>query len=301
MIVVFGSMNADLVFRVPSLPRPGESVLAPAYDVIPGGKGGNQAAAAARAGAETRMVGRVGNDEFGPLLMESLGRAGVDTSAVRPCEARTGCAAITVDPQAENQIAIACGANLEARAAHVPDDWLSPRTILMLQMEVPPEENWILADRARKAGGRVILNAAPAEPLGGAVFELIDVLIVNEIEAVTIAGAEGLPAGEATDAARALAERFGIACVVTLGAKGAAGFAGVREHFAAPLSVVPVDTTGAGDAFCGVFAASLDAGMDFDDALRRAGIGGALACTRTGAQTGMPDAPEIDAHFGTVR
>lgn len=297
MIVVFGSMNADLVFRVPSLPRAGETVMAPAYEVIPGGKGGNQAAAAARAGAEVRMAGQVGDDAFGRLLVSSLEGAGVDVSAVVAGTTRTGCAAICVDPQAENQIAVAGGANLEARSADVPDGWLSPKTILMMQMEVTPDENWALAARARKAGARVILNAAPATTLDGAAFGLLDVLIVNEIEAITVAGAAGVANHEPDGAAQALAERFGIACIVTLGGRGAAGFEGGRRHFADPLPVVPVDSTGAGDAFCGVFAASLDAGMGFDEALRRAGVGGALACTRVGAQTGMPAAAEIDARF----
>jgi ribokinase len=299
MIIVFGSLNADLVFRVPSLPRPGETVQTRAYEVIPGGKGGNQAVAAARAGARTRMVGCLGEDEFGRRLLESLSGAGVDTSAVTLRGERTGCAAICVDTGGENQIAVAGGANLEARAADVPEDWLTPDTIVMMQMEVTPEENWALAARAKEKGARVILNAAPAATLPESVFGQLDGLIVNELEATLVAGAAGLPDNDPQQAARALSDTFDLDCVVTLGSKGAAGFSRGQSYFTPPLPITPIDTTGAGDAFCGVFAASLDSGMNFDDALRRAGIGGSLACTRTGAQTGMPDAGAIDALFDT--
>jgi ribokinase len=297
MIVVFGSLNADLVFRVPSLPVAGETVLTRAYTVVPGGKGGNQAVAAARAGAATRMAGCVGEDDFGQLLLASLNRVGVDTSAVARTGTFSGCAAISVDPGGENQIAVAAGANLEARAANVPEDWLTPDTTLMLQMEVAPEENWALATRARERGARVILNAAPAAALPESVLRLLDVLIVNELEACVVARAAGLAHDDPQRAARSMAQAYALDCVVTLGGEGAAGFSRGKCYVAPPHPITPLDTTGAGDAFCGVFAASLDNGMDFDDALRRAGIGGALACTRAGAQTGMADATEIDALF----
>lgn len=297
MIVVFGSLNADLVFRVPSLPRPGETVLAPAYTVIAGGKGANQAYAAARAGAPTRMVGCVGDDEFGRVLLSSLTGAGVDTEGVLPCQQRTGCAAIAVDSRGENQIAVAAGANLEARAAQVPDDWLTPATILVLQMEVPAAENWALIARAKQAGARVLLNVAPAMPVPPSVLEFVDVLIVNQTEAMVVAEAAGVPETDPIRAVRSLARGFGMATVVTLGAEGAFACDGDAEWEVPPLKVSPVDTTGAGDTFCGVLAASLDAGLAFTEALRRAGIAGALACTRAGAQTAMPGATDIEARL----
>jgi len=297
MIVVFGSLNADLVFRTPVLPGPGETVLTPEYAVIPGGKGANQAFAAARAGARTRMVGCVGGDDFGNVLLASLAGAGVDTTAILRITGRTGCAAIAVDAKGENQIVVAGGANLTARAAQVPDEWLGARTILMLQMEVLPEENWALAARAREAGGRILLNAAPAAPVPATAFELIDTLVVNESEATIVADAAGIREADPVMAARNIARRYGLDCVVTLGAAGAVAFSDDGAVMVPPLKVTPVDTTGAGDTFCGVLAASLDAGMEFADALRRAGVGGALACTRPGAQTGMPTGAEIDANI----
>ncbi len=297
MIVVFGSLNADLVFRVPSLPRPGETVLAPAYAVVPGCKGANQAYAAARADAPTRMAGCVGNDEFGRVLLSSLSSAGVDTAGVLRCEQRTGCAAIAVDSRGENQIAVAAGANREARATQVPNDWLTPDTVLVLQMEVPAVENWALIARAKQAGGRVVLNVAPAAPVPPSVLEFVDVLIVNQTEAMVVAEAAGVPETDPIRAIRSLARGFGMTTVVTLGADGAFACAGDEEWEVPPLKVSPVDTTGAGDAFCGVLAAALDAGLAFTEALRRAGTAGALACTRAGAQTAMPDAADIEARL----
>lgn len=297
MIVVFGSLNADLVFRVPSLPRPGETVLAPAYTIIAGGKGANQAYAAARAGAPTHMAGCVGDDEFGRVLLSSLTGAGVDTGGVLRCQQRSGCAAIAVDSRGENQIAVAAGANQEARAAQVPDDWLTPATVLVLQMEVPAAENWALIARAKQAGARILLNVAPAMPVPPSVLEFVDVLIVNQTEAMVVAEAAGVPETDPIRAVRSLARGFGMATVVTLGAEGAFACVGEEEWEVPPLKVSPVDTTGAGDAFCGVLAASLDAGLTFTEALRRAGIAGALACTRAGAQTAMPGAADIEARL----
>ncbi|MBE0529773.1 MAG: ribokinase [Rhodospirillales bacterium] len=297
MIVVFGSLNADLVFPVPSLPRPGETVLAPAYSVVAGGKGANQAYAAARAGAPTRMAGCIGDDEFGRVLLSSLSGAGVDTEGVLRCEQRTGCAAIAVDAAGENQIAVAAGANLEARAAQVPDDWLTPKTVLVLQMEVPAAENWTLIARAKQAGARVLLNVAPAAPVPPSVLEFVDVLIVNQTEAMVVAEAAGVPETDPIRAVRSLARGFKMTTVVTLGAKGAFACVGDDEWDVPPLKVSPIDTTGAGDAFCGVLAASLDAGLAFTEALRRAGTAGALACTRAGAQTAMADAADIATHL----
>jgi ribokinase len=294
MIVVFGSLNADLVFRVKTSPRPGETVLTSTYDVIPGGKGGNQAFAAARAGADVRLVGCVGEDGFGRILLASLASAGVDVAGVRTCDVPTGCAAITVDAGGENMITVAGGANFMARADDVTEAWIAEASAVMLQMEVTLEENWSLAARARRSGRRIILNAAPAMPVPSEILPDLDILIVNEIEARTVAQSTGVSASSPVAAASELSRRFGFTCVVTLGAKGAFAFSGDDAWHAVPPAVDAVDTTGAGDAFCGVLAASIDQGMDLPDSLRRAVVGGSLACTRKGAQTGMPQPGEID-------
>jgi ribokinase len=287
----------DIVVRVPDLPRPGQTVLAPTYATAAGGKGANQAVAAARAGARVRMAGRVGRDAYGDALLEGLAAAGVDATAVTPCDRPTGLALIAVDDRGENQIVVASGANLAATAAQVPEDWLGPGTTVLLQLEVPYAENWSLARRARAAGARVILNAAPAGPVPDGVC---DVLIVNEIEAVGVARAAGLALQGHAAAARALAARAGWTVVVTLGSKGVAAYRGAESWSIATLPVVPVDTTGAGDAFVGAFAAGLDAGLDIPDSLRRGAVAGALACLVVGAQPSLPTAAAITARLAEL-
>lgn len=299
MIVVFGSLNADFVFPVPALPREGETVACEAVLLMPGGKGANQAAAAARAGAEVRLAGCVGGDSFGDLLIGSLEEAGVGLDALERVSVSTGCAAVIVDAEGRNQIAVASGANLEAKAIQVKDGDLGPGTIVLLQNEVRPEENRDLARRARAAGARVLFNAAPAGILDADLLRSVDCLLVNEIEATNAAKAAGLNASGPVEEARALAGAFAIGCVVTMGSGGAyASLPGGEwprgEWQVDALPVEPVDTTGAGDAFVGVFAASLDAGLDAAEALHRASVAGSLACLTEGAQPSMPSAADID-------
>jgi ribokinase len=162
MILVFGSINIDLVFALPSLPRPGETVLGNGYRSVPGGKGANQAVAASRDGAKVSMVGRVGRDGFGEMMRASLREAGVDVSGVLDSDGPTGCAAVCVDGEGRNLIAVAGGANLLARAANIPEALLTPETTLLLQLEVPVPEVQAAARRAKAKGARVILNLGPA-------------------------------------------------------------------------------------------------------------------------------------------
>ena len=172
MIVVFGSMNADLLFNVDALPRAGETVLCPGYRAVAGGKGLNQAVAAARANtdpaASVQMVGRVGPDGFAPLALQALKDAGVGTEAITESTLPTGCAAVIVDRAGENQITVASGANTDLPPEALPEEWLGPETVLVLQMEVPLESNWAVARRAKARGARVVLNLAPAKPVPAA-------------------------------------------------------------------------------------------------------------------------------------
>ena len=294
MIVVFGSLNADLVFPVSALPREGETVACEAVLLMPGGKGANQAVAAARAGAEVRMAGCVGGDSFGDLLVGSLEEAGVGLDALERVAAPTGCAAVIVDSEGRNQIAIAGGANLEAKASQVEDGVLGAGTTVLVQNEVRPEENRELARRAGAAGARVIFNAAPAGPLDADMLRSVDYLLVNEIEASKAAKAAGLGAAGPIGEARALARAFRMGCVVTMGGGGAYASLSGGEWQVDALPVEPVDTTGAGDAFAGVFAASLDAGLDAAAALHRASVAGSLACLTEGAQPSLPSAADIE-------
>jgi ribokinase len=300
MITVFGSINADLLFRVETLPRPGETVLCPGYVVAPGGKGANQAVAAARAGAGVRFFGGVGDDDYGRTMRDNLAREGIDVAGVVPTDAPTGIAVIAVDDRAENQIIVASGAHAKSRAALVPDAALGAGEHLLLQMEVPPAESAALARRARARGARPVLNLAPAgltgiTALGRDAIDQLAVLVVNETEAAQMAGFLGLSGSEPAATARALAAGRDLTVVVTLGGAGALMVAGGALWSIGVLAIEPIDTTGAGDAFVGGFAAALDRGLAAPDALRHGSATAALACTKLGAQAALPYAAEIDA------
>jgi ribokinase len=295
MILVFGSLNADLVFQVRALPRPGETVLCPGYALAAGGKGANQAAAAAKAGAPVRMIGHLGRDSFGDLLRQGLVQAGVDCAGVAIAEAATGVAVIGVEPGGENQIMVGSGANLATRADQVVDADLGPDVTVLCQNEVAPEATFALLERAAARAARTILNLAPAAPLPASVLDAIDVLVVNEVEATMAAGDHD--GGDLRALAQGLASRHDLTCVVTLGAAGAIARGPAGGWRIGPLAVEPVDTTGAGDAFVGVLAAALDQGRELPEALRRASVAAGLACTRLGAQTSQQLAAEIEARL----
>lgn len=285
MIVVFGSINLDLVARVSRMPQPGETLAGSAFAMFPGGKGANQALAARRAGAQVAMYGAVGRDAFAEPALASLAAAGVALDGVARVDAPTGVALIHVDARGENAITVVAGANGEAAAARVPAAAMPASTTLLMQLEVPLAEVGAVAAAATAA--RVVLNAAPAQPLPAALLDLLDVLVVNEHEAAAIGAALGLPAS-AEGFADALRERHGCAVVVTQGAAGALASTaeGVYRVPAPPTEVV--DTTGAGDAFCGALAAALDRGSAWPRALAEAIAAGSLACRRAGAQPSLP-------------
>ena len=291
MLLVFGSLNADLVFQVEALPRPGETVLCPGYQLAAGGKGANQAAAAAKAGAVVHLVGHVGGDSFGQFLREVLAAAGVDGAKLATSAQSTGIAAIAVDRLAENQIVVASGANLDSHAGQVEDRELAPGMTVLCQNEIRPEATFTLLERAKVRGARTILNLAPASEVPARVLDRLDLLVVNEIEAARAAAARGDPAVLARD----LALRHGLTCVVTLGGRGALAIGPDGGWRVEALAIEAVDTTGAGDAFTGVLAAALDQGQSLPDALRRASVAAGLACTRIGAQTSQPTVAAIEA------
>ncbi|HWA50136.1 MAG TPA: PfkB family carbohydrate kinase [Dongiaceae bacterium] len=295
MIVVFGSLNVDLTVPVTHLPEPGETVLGPGYQIVPGGKGANQALAAARAGAKVAMVGRVGRDSFADVALSELRAGGVDISRVERDEHSTGCALIAVDTKGQNQIVLATGANAAALERQVPDEWLTPETLVVMQMEVWPAQNWALVARATARGARVLLNAAPAGPIQGIALASLHWLIVNETEAVAVAAGLGLGRLEARAAASAIASAADITCIVTLGGEGALAFTREASWQIKALPISPVDTTAAGDAFVGAFAAAIDAGAALPDALQTASIAGGLACLNRGAQPSLPLKTAIDA------
>ncbi len=296
MLLVFGSLNADMLFKVETLPRPGETVLCPGYELAAGGKGANQAAAAAKAGAKVRMIGHLGSDSFGEFARATLVAAGVDCSGVATSDKATAIAVIGVDRRAENQIIVASGANLDTDADQVGDAELRPDVTVLCQNEIRPEATFALLERAKARGARAMLNLAPAATVPGRVLDVLNILAVNEIEAAMAAGARGDPA----DLARDLARAHGLTCVVTLGAEGALAIGPAGGYRIGALAVEPVDTTGAGDAFVGVLAAGLDQGLALPAALRRASVAASLACTQVGAQTSQPDAAAIEARLADL-
>ena len=301
MIVVFGSFNVDVVMSVERLPKPGETVIDGDYFLVPGGKGANQACAAARAakGSTSRvaMVGTVGEDDWGAFALTELAAAGVDLDAVGRSVRRTGCAVICVDAAGENSIAVANGANLDAVAAAVPDHLLGPGTWVVLQMEVPPEQNWELIARARRRGAKVLLNVAPAAQVPAEMLGAADILVFNEIEALMVAQGAGLAIEDPVEIAGHFRDAYGITCIATLGPAGSVAFAPDEAWRADALAVKPIDTTGAGDTFVGILAAALDAGTALSDALQRATVGAGICCETRGAQSSFPWADDIDARM----
>ena len=298
MIVVFGSLNVDLVTPVERLPGPGETVIGPAYDIHPGGKGANQALAARRAGAEVVLVGAVGRDAFAEIALSLLAEDGVDISLVARVEAPTGAAFIAVDAAGSNQIVVAAGANALARVDALAGLSLGEDDILLLQREIPESQCLAAARLMKRAGGRVILNLAPAGIPADDLLGCLDILIVNEHEALILAQSLGWPEREPDEIARRCDAQRGIACIVTLGAGGAIGWYGGVCRRRTPPRVAVVDTVGAGDSFAGAFAAALSVGYGFSAALQRGLAAGSLACTVAGAQPSAPRRAAIEALVG---
>jgi len=287
---VLGSINLDRVFRTGRLPLAGETIAAESLEDHPGGKGANQAIASARLGVATRLVGAVGEDAAGAFLLAHLAAAGVDVSGVaRRAGAPTGQAAIFVSPSGENMIVVAGGANATVTGLDMGAEASAPGRVRLAQLETPVDaiEAFFEAGRGAGAGALTMLNAAPAAPEGRRLFEAVDILIINETELAAYAGL-GASEDRVAKAARTLISRSGQSVIVTLGAKGAMA---VDRDGAFPVEGRParvVDTTGAGDAFCGVLAASLSEGTPLKDALHLANIAGALSTERAGASV-SPD------------
>lgn len=297
MLTVFGSIIIDNIFSVPSLPRPGETVLADDLIIGPGGKGANQAVAAAKSGGTVAMVGSVGEDASARLSMAAFEAAGVDTSGVQTVKGPSGSAAVLVDAQGANAISVAPAANHKTRAAQMTEALWQQTTTLVMQMEIPFGEIEAAIFEARARGVRSVLNLAPAAPLGMDALKALDVLIANEVELEMLAEYLDLGGGSHEDLATSAAKALGHLVVVTLGAGGALLTSGADVCQAPALGITPVDTTGAGDAFCGVFAAALDAGLTSQEALIRGCVAGSLACLKTGAQESLPTAEEIEKHL----
>jgi ribokinase len=296
MLLVFGSINVDMAFDAEVLPQAGETVMGNGYRISPGGKGANQAHAARLDGSATTLVGAVGNDAMAEMALQALTTAKVDLSHIQRLNGQTGCAAIVVDGQGENQIVVAPGVNLAARADHVSEDVLAKANVLLLQMETDYSQNTALALRARQLGCPVVLNNAPAKPLGVDLLQALDVLIVNQSELTMTTQILGIRASDPGVLVQTLAQRFSFNVVLTLGGQGLIACQPGQLPLMLPALIVPVvDTTGAGDTFSGVFAAALVRHQSFEQALMRGLVAAGLSCMRPGAQLGQPNFKDIDA------
>ena len=285
MILVAGSANLDFVVRANHIPAPGETVLGFDFKTFPGGKGANQAVACARAGgASTQMLLGLGADAFAEPLEGSLNEAGVQLHVKRVAGQPTGTAFICVSDDGENAITVAPGANNALTAQDLPS--LAGVSHLLLQLETPLATVIAYAKAAKAQGVAVALNAAPAQPLPADLLSAIDILMVNEGELAAISNHNG----NVTECL----ERIDVPCVVvTLGSQGALARTDGQIFKQSAFPVTPVDTTGAGDTFCGVFVAALSQGQSVPMAMRVACAAGALACTRPGAQSSIPTQPEL--------
>lgn len=278
-MVVVGSVNVDLVVQVPTLPAAGETVIGGTFSHTPGGKGGNQAVAAARLGARTWFVGLVGDDDLGAEARRDLEKAGVDVSHLGTADAPTGVAAILVDDNGENLIAVASGANGLLNAALVRTAFEripAERAVVLANLEIPDQAVAAASEEAAARGWPFVLNAAPARPVPTSVLGRCDLVMANEAEAEVI-----------DEAARTV--------VVTRGPQGAEiRRAGRDAHHQEAFPVEAVDTTGAGDAFVATVAWALADGRDLEDAVRLAAAAGALACRKVGARAALPDRGELE-------
>lgn len=297
-VVVLGSINTDLVVRAPHFPRPGETLHGSDFAVIGGGKGANQATAAARLGAPVQFIGAVGADDFGTRRIEEMAAAGIDVTAIkRIADSPTGVALITVNAHGENTIIVAAGANWRVTADDISGMMLAMAAggVLVAQLELPLETTAAGLARAREAGLTTLLNTAPYKAEARSLLRHVDILVANEVEAGDLAEwASAVTEENASDVAARLRARGPQTVIVTLGAAGVIVATGAQVTLIPAPRVHVVDTTGAGDCFTGAFAAALVAGEAIDEAAQRAVAAASYSTTIFGATTGMPTTDQLE-------
>jgi len=296
-ITVVGCLNMDLIVRTPHIPSPGATIIGSGFQAAPGGRGANQAVAAASLGAQVSMVGRVGKDEFAAALLENLTLANVNSRfVVQDPVAPTGVALIEVDDRGENSIVVASGANMRLTSLDVvaAQEAISAADLLLLQLEIPLKVVLKAAVLAKRKKVTVVLNPAPARKLTSELLNLVDILIPNETETALLTG---LPVGsqyEIKVAASSLLTSGIKTVILTLGEKGALLTQEGKSEIFPAFQIKPVDTTAAGDAFIGGFAVALAEGKSMTEAIRWGNAAGALATTRLGAQPSLPMRQDVE-------
>jgi len=297
-VLVVGSINVDVTAFAPRAPQPGETLTGDSFELQLGGKGANQAVAAARAGATTHMVGCVGDDAFAGLVTSSLGAAGVDLEHVRTVPGHTGVAHIRVVERGENDIVVIPEANAALDAAQLERAFAAlagTARVMLTQLETPFAMTLVAARLARDAGITVILDPAPAVPLDHAIWPLVDLVKPNETEASLLTGIRVDSRESAERAGRWFVDRGAGAALITMGGEGSVLVTAASVSHHESLRVDVVDTTAAGDAFAGHLAASIARGLPLEQAIRRAGAAGAITVTRRGSSSSVPTASEVDA------
>ena len=301
-LVVVGSLNMDLVVRVVAHPKPGETVLGSDYETHPGGKGANQAVAAARMGAKVRMVGRVGTDEFGHKLRQGLEREGINAHATLPIQAPTGVALIALDQAGQNTIIVSPGANSRLRPENLRPAEFDGAKVVALQLEIPLQTVKRAAELAREVGAMVVLNAAPApsfaaknadQALPKQLLSLVQVLVINETEAEALSGQQP----DSPETAQVVAELLQESCptvIITLGANGVIWASPEGKGYQPSFKVQVVDTTAAGDGFIGALVTALSEGQGLAEAVRLGAAAGALTVTKMGAQPSLPHREAVE-------
>jgi ribokinase len=299
-VTVVGSLNMDLVARAPRLPKPGETLAGHTFSQVPGGKGGNQAVAAARLGAQVAMIGCIGGDSNGATLKAALAAEGIDCAALATSDsAPTGVALIVVDDASQNAIVIVAGSNAEVTPASIDaqEARLADADVIVCQLETPPQTVRAALAAGRRLNRTTILNPAPAaSKLPVEWFPLIDYLIPNELEAATLSGVPIATTDDARRAAEMLKAKGARNVIVTLGAEGVYALldGAPPRHMPAPKTHA-VDTTAAGDTFIGGFAAELARGAEVSEAIAFGQRAAAIAVTREGAQPSIPHRDEVSA------
>ncbi len=297
MVIVIGSINLDLIASVGRLPGPGETVAGDGFATAPGGKGANQALAAARAGAAVRMVGAVGKDGFAAEALALLERGGVDLTGVGETHASTGTALILVGGDGENMIAVVAGANAAVLPGDVSKAAPGAGDVVLMQQEIPLETIRAGLEAARAAGAVSVLNTAPYSDEAADLLALADYVVANETEFDLCARALDLKGQDREARMRDFAAGTGRTVIVTLGGEGVLAAAPDGFFRVAALAVTPVDTVGAGDTFCGYLGAAMERGEPLEAALRRAAVAGSLACLKPGAQPAIPLAGDVEARL----
>lgn len=295
MICVLGSINMDLIANTDRLPGPGETVSGNHFATAPGGKGANQALAAKRAGADVKMAGAVGSDNFAEMALELLKSSGTDLDNIKVTEAATGTALILVGGNGENMIAVVAGANGEVNSddAGLIIDKMGAGDSLLLQMEIEADTVKAALEAAREKGVRSIFNIAPMTDEAAKLAPLADIVVANETEFDLLIGKGTLSDEDRNTEMQAFADTHNRSVVITLGGDGVIAYHQGAYYSANGLKITPVDTVGAGDTFCGYLTQGLDANLGFEAALTQAATAGSLACLMSGAQPAIPTIADV--------